>query len=90
MSELADFISTAERFLKTAKLLIEHGDYESCLSRCYYSMFLLTEALLFTKNITANTHKGLISLFGQHFIKTGEFDKELGKALNEAYDKRLE
>ena len=53
-------------------------------------MFFLTEALLLTKNITASTHKGIIGLFGQHFIKTGVFDKELGKALNEAYDKRLE
>lgn len=33
--------------------------------------------------------KGVISLFGEHFIKTRIFDKELGKALSEAFDKRL-
>ena len=41
------------------------------------------------KNLQANSHKGVISFFGQHFIKTGIFDEELGKALNKAYDKRL-
>ena len=31
----------------------------------------------------------MISLFGEHFIKTGIFDRDMGKALNDAYDKRL-
>ena len=35
----------------------------------------------------ASSHK--ISLFGEHFIKTGIFDRGLGKTLNDAYDKRL-
>lgn len=90
MSELTDFISKAERFLKTAKLVLEDGDYASCLSRCYYAMYTITEALLLTKNITTSTHKGLISFFGQYFIKTGEIDRKFGKMLNEAYDRRLE
>ncbi|MGC9781241.1 MAG: HEPN domain-containing protein [Candidatus Heimdallarchaeota archaeon] len=90
MSELADFITKAERFLKTAKLVLEDGDYASCLSRCYYAMYAITEALLLTKNITTSTHKGTISFFGKYFIRTGELAKEFGKILNEAYDRRLE
>ena len=31
----------------------------------------------------------MISLFGEHFIKTGIFDRDLGKTLSDAYDKRL-
>ena len=65
------------------------GDYDSCVSRCYYAMFFMAEAALFTKNLSASSHKGVISLFGEHFIKTGIFDRDLGKALNDAYDKRL-
>jgi uncharacterized protein (UPF0332 family) len=37
----------------------------------------------------ASSHKGVISLFGEHFIKTGIFEIELGKMLRHAYDKRL-
>jgi len=35
------------------------------------------------------SYKGVISLFGEHFVKTEIFERELGKALNDAYDKRL-
>ena len=49
----------------------------------------MAEAALLTKNLSASSHKGVISLFGEHFVKTGIFDRGLGKALNDAYDKRL-
>ena len=49
----------------------------------------MAEAALLTKNLSAFSHKGVISLFGEHFIKTGIFDRDLGKALSDAYDKRL-
>ncbi len=69
MKEIEDLIEKAKRFLRTGELSFNHGDYDSCVSRCYYSMFFMTEALLLTKNLTTSTHKGVISLFGEHFIK---------------------
>ena len=51
-------------------------------------MFFMTEALLLKNNITASTHKGVIGLFGEHFIKTGIIDREFGRALRRAYDLR--
>jgi len=87
MKEIKDFIEKAEKFLKTAEQALSIGDYDSCVSRCYYAMFFMAEAALLTKNLSASSHK--ISLFGEHFIKTGIFDRDLGKALSDAYDKRL-
>ncbi len=52
-------------------------------------MFFVAEAVLLTKGLTASSHKGVISLFGEHYIKTGIFERNLGKALNDAHDKRL-
>ena len=89
MKELADLQAKAERFLKTAEKALEIGDYDSCVSRCYYAMFFMVEALLLTKGLTASSHKGVLGLYGQHFVKTGIFGRESGKALSEAYDKRL-
>jgi len=89
MNEINDFITKAERFLETANLTLNSGDYDSCVSRCYYSMFIITEAVLLTKDLKASSHKGVISLFGEHFIKSGIFDKKFGKDLNDAFDKRL-
>jgi len=89
MKEVRDLIKKAEKFLSTAEYIFSRGDYDSCVSRCYYAMFFITEAVLLTENLSASSHKGVISLFGEHFIKKDIFDREMGKILNEAYDKRL-
>lgn len=89
MKEIRDFIEKAEKFLCTAEQALNAGDYDSCVSRCYYAMFFMAEAVLLTKNITASSHKGVISKFGEHFVKTKIFGRYLGKALNDAYDTRL-
>ncbi len=89
MKELRDFIDKAEKFLSTAEQALRIEDYDSCASRCYYAMFFMAEAVLLTKNLTASSHKGVISLFGEHFVKTKILERNLGKALNDAYDKRL-
>jgi len=89
VKEIRDFIEKAEKFLCTAEQALNIGDYDSCVSRCYYAMFFVAEVALLTKNLSASSHKGVISLFGEHFVKTKIFDRNLGKALNDAYDKRL-
>ena len=79
MKEITDLVSKAEKFLKTAEAALELGDYDSCASRCYYAMFFLAEAALLTKGLRASSHKGVISLFGEHFVKPGIFGREYGK-----------
>ena len=49
----------------------------------------MAEAALLTKGLKSSSHKGVISLFGEHFVKSGIFERDLGKALSDAYDKRL-
>ncbi|MCK4293643.1 MAG: HEPN domain-containing protein, partial [Planctomycetes bacterium] len=77
MKEIRDFIEKAEKFLSTAKQALNIEDYDSCVSRCYYAMFFVAEAALLTKNLSVSSHKGVISLFGKHFVKTGVFDRNL-------------
>jgi len=89
VKEITDFIAKAEKFISTAENTLNTGDYDSCVSRCYYAMFFMSEAALLTKSLSASSHKGVISLFGEHFVKTEVFERNLGKALNDAYDKRL-
>jgi uncharacterized protein (UPF0332 family) len=89
MKEIIDLIEKAEKFINTAEIAFKNKDYDSCVSRCYYAMFFVVEALLLTKNLSASSHKGVISLFGEHFIKKGVFERKFGRALSDAYDKRL-
>ncbi len=88
MKEIDSLIGRAERYLKSAQILFEDGDYESSVSRTYYAMFYSIQAMLLTKNLSFSSHKGVISAFGEHFVKTGIFQKEMSKELNKAFEKR--
>jgi len=88
MSQIEVLIEKARRYLKSAGLLIQDGDYDSAVSRSYYAMFYSAEAAPLKKKMTFTSHKAVISAFGQHFVKTGIFDKRLGRDLNIIFDKR--
>ena len=88
MKELESLLKRSDRYLQTAKLLIKEGDFESSVSRSYYAMFFATQAILLSKELSYSSHKMTISGFGEHFIKTNIFPKEMGRELNRAFDKR--
>lgn len=76
------------RYLKSAELLLYDEDYESSVSRTYYAMFYCAQAALLTKNMTSSSYRGVIAAFGEHFIKTNVFPREMGRELNRAFGKR--
>ncbi len=88
MNQIDALIEKAHRYLKSAKLLIDDGDYDSAVSRSYYAMFYSAEAALLKKQMTFTSHKAVISAFGQYFVKTGIFGKQMGKNLNIIFGER--
>jgi uncharacterized protein (UPF0332 family) len=88
VKEIKSLIERSERYLKSAKLLLDDGDYESSVSRTYYAMLYSTQAMLLTKSLSFSSHKGVVSMFGEYFIKTDLFPKEMGRELNRAFTKR--
>lgn len=88
MKEIESLTHRAERYLESAELLERQGDHESCVSRAYYAMFYSAQAMLLSKDLSFSSHRGVISAFGEHFVKTGIFSKELGRELNRAFEKR--
>lgn len=88
MNEVKSLMKRAERYLESAEILLDAEDYESSVSRVYYAMFYSVEALLLTQGLSFSSHRGVISAFGEHFIKPGIFPREMGKELNRAFEKR--
>lgn len=85
----AEFLARAARYLDSADLLLAHGDVESSVSRAYYAMFFAAEAALMTKQLAFSSHKGVISAFGEQFVRTGELPASMGRDLSRAHDKRV-
>ena len=48
-AELQKFMEKSHRSLEVAKELYKRGDYDFSVSRAYYAMFYLSEAVLLTK-----------------------------------------
>lgn len=88
MNEIKELIKRANEYLGSSKLLLDNNDFDSSVSRAYYAMFFATEALLLTRELNFSSHKGVISAFGQHFVKTGIFSKEMRRQLQNAFNKR--
>jgi uncharacterized protein (UPF0332 family) len=40
------------------------------------------------KKIASRTHRGMIQQFGQHFVQSGDFSKEMAADLRQTYDLR--
>jgi uncharacterized protein (UPF0332 family) len=88
LDEVKSLLARSRRYMKSASLLVEDGDYESAVSRVYYAMFFCAEALLLTEGLSFSSHKAVISAFGERFVKTGIFPKAMSKALVNAFEKR--
>jgi len=81
-------LERAEKALRSAKLLEENGELEDAASRAYYAMFHAARAILFSKGVTARTHRGTISLFGEKIVKQGILSNEYADMLRKAFDLR--
>ena len=86
--QLKQMVNKAERSLLAAqKHLLDH-DYDFAVSRAYYAVFYLMEALLLTQDVVVSTHAGIINHFSQHFIKTNIFPKTFSKAIGRLFRER--
>ena len=82
------YLQKADTKLEVAKRLFKSGDYDDSISRAYYAVFHATQALLLTEGQRGVTHKGALTLFGLLFVKTGKFNKNLGRYLANLKDDR--
>ena len=82
--ELSQYrISQAEQCLKDAKLLMQNSGYKGAANRAYYCVFHSMRSLLALHRIDFKTHKGVISYFREHYIKTRIFDVKLSDILSD-------
>lgn len=81
-------IERSKGAFKEANLLCEEGLCYGAISRAYYSMFYLTQAVLTTKDLSRKKHSAVISAFAEHFIKQGLLSKDLHSKIRQAFDER--
>lgn len=82
-------LQQADESLDEAQFLFEgKKSPRSVINRIYYAMFYAVLALLIFEEYSSSKHSGVLSYFNQNFVNKGLFSKELGRALNKAFDLR--
>ncbi|MBE7557409.1 HEPN domain-containing protein [bacterium] len=86
--EVPELLAKARESLAAAGLLRQGGFHAFAVSRAYYSMFYVAEALLASLGQSYSSHGGVLSAFGREFAKTGRMDPKFHRWLIDAQDFR--
>jgi uncharacterized protein (UPF0332 family) len=78
----AEELARAETCLREARALLAANLPYGATARAYYVVFHGARALLFSVGLEASTHKGVISLLGEHFVRPGRLPSTLGRLVS--------
>jgi uncharacterized protein (UPF0332 family) len=74
----------AQTYLRSAAVLYELEDFDSCASRAYFAMFYAAQALLLHENGALPSQQGIRTSFINTFVDTGRLPSHAGNVLNQA------
>ncbi len=81
-------IQRAYETLKEAKVMQRESFYNAAVNRLYYACYYATVALLLKHNIQTQTHNGVKTMLGLHFVATGKLPIKVGKTFGTLFEKR--
>jgi uncharacterized protein (UPF0332 family) len=81
-------IQKAKDTLKEAQGIAQLGYWNAVTNRLYYACYYMTTALLIYNGHSAQTHAGVIRLFGLNFVAKGIISKDLSKFYSKLFELR--
>lgn len=87
-SLIAYRIERAYGSLKEAELMVQGDFYNAAINRLYYACYYMAVALLLKNNISAQTHSGVKTMLGMHFISKGKLSISASKIFATLFEKR--
>lgn len=89
MGDLVQYrIDIAREKLKSAKILLDAGQYKDSIGRSYYALFSAVRAVLAKDQVDFSKHAGVIAYFQKNYIKTERFERKYSKNLTSAFQIR--
>ncbi|MFQ6102126.1 MAG: HEPN domain-containing protein [Anaerolineae bacterium] len=91
LSYVEIYLDLAIEKLDVAHELLNLSRFDDTVSKAYYAMFYAAGPALLTAGIVdVHKHAGVISFFGEQFVKTGKVDRRYSRILSRALDARLD
>lgn len=86
--DVRSLLDKARKSLEAARLLMDDGYYDFAVSRAYYAMFYVAEALLSHLGQAYGKHAAVIAAFGREFAKSKKIDPKFHQWLIAAQNLR--
>ena len=74
--------------LEEALYLEDGGYYNAAINRLYYACYYATVAMLLKNNISAQTHSGVKTMLGLHFVSKGKLSISANNTFATLFEKR--
>ena len=81
-------LDKAGRSIEAAQSLTEQGFHDFAISRGYYAMFYIAEALLDNEGLSFSSHAAVVSAFGRYLAHAGKVPIEFHRYLIDAQAQR--
>lgn len=82
MDQIKALDRKAQKFLRSAAVLLELEDFDSCASRAYFAMFYAAQAALLQETMSFSSKQGIRSAFIERFVESGRLPERAADALN--------
>ena len=76
-------VEKGTRALQAGEALLAIGLFDDAVTRFYYAAFHFASAALLTEGVEATSHHGLLTLFGEHLVRTGKLSAARAKELKQ-------
>lgn len=76
-------LEKAQRTYNDMEFNAHEGKWEAAANRLYYALFHAISALLIHDGINVKSHRGIMALFGEHYVRTEIFSKKDGSLLSD-------
>lgn len=82
-------LEKAQKAYRQAIANMDMGFIEVTANRFYYAAYYAVSALLISNGHSAQTHSGIIAIFGRDFVRTGIVSRDDGKLYTQLFSYRL-
>ena len=76
-------IEKSKRTFDDVMFCAKEGKWETVANRLYYALFHAMSALLICDGYQVRSHRGILSMFGEHYVRTEVFTRKDGSLLSE-------
>lgn len=81
-------LQRAHETLKEADYNAQGDYYNAAVNRLYYACYYAASALMVSNNLEAASHKGIKTMLGLKFIKTGLLEPKYGRIYQQLFENR--